>query len=246
VSSSYDRRQENTLTIEVRPVRDGLCTGAGAARVSVVATGPVAADVRVQHKRVLVEVRAHITLSRTEQRRGRRPRARVGVASRDVRRDLVTREVPHLDAGAVPEVREDAAVGRVEPVPERAVVRVGEGAAGVVAVRRLAGRAEDVARERAGDVLGGRGERGGLRVERAACAGVERVLVGRVRVHALDNVDLAPGGPVRAGAPPTKGLLSYEREIHHQEAYHAGQTPQPCGIAKKSAMKSPLLYVFWL
>ena len=100
--------------------------------------------------------------------------------------------MPDLDPLIRPGVRVHTAREDVKGVAVRGRVTVGEGAAGVVAT---ADGALLVA-ERARDVDAG--------VDGAALGGVEGVLVDVLVVDALEDVDFASVGPVRADGPPSR------------------------------------------
>lgn len=168
----------------------------------------------------------------------RRPRG-------DVAGDPRAREAPHFDAGAVPQVREHAPRGVVEPRAEAAGRRVGEGAPSVVGVAAHALGAEDVGGEaccrglRCGVVVAVDGFVERARPVGAAC--VQRVLVVRLVVHAFDDVDFSVVRPALAYRPPRERLVDGDRSVMRRGTHQAGQTPQPVGMALKSAMKRPEL-----
>lgn len=160
-------------TGKVGRIRNSLRAGARAARGTVGCAGPITTDSGVEHDRVVVKVRRDVAARVREDRRGGAPAGGVGVAARDVAGDRAAREEPERDAVRVPEVREHAAAGLVEAVPERAVVAL------LVRTPRVA--------VRGAGALDAHDVRLGLRgvVERAAGPGVQRDLVLGVEVHTL-------------------------------------------------------------
>ena len=106
--------------------------------------------------------------------------------------------------------RINTAAVAVEPSAVRVALGRDHAAPGVARLERGAVRpADDVARDP---------ERGAARGrDRAPVVRVDRRLVIRVRVHALDDVDLAARGPVRAVAPERGPRRAPGRHVHRVE-----------------------------
>jgi hypothetical protein len=85
-------------TDEVGSIGNSLGARTRATRCAVRVTGPVTAQGHIEHKRMLVEMAAHVACVGAPEANGLAPRSRVRRLGGDVRRDLVAREAPDRDA----------------------------------------------------------------------------------------------------------------------------------------------------
>lgn len=165
--------------------------------------GPVAAEGGVEDDVVVLEMLVDVTAALAvvgsaadEAGAGMPPCARVRVRARDVAGFAAAREKPDVDPAAGPLHGVDAAVGVIEPCTE------------AVGVRGL-----DVAAQ--GALAGAAGEA-------APVAGVHGHAVAARGIDALDDVDFAAVGPVRArhpeGGPGAADAAGHVCEIEDYEA----------------------------
>lgn len=169
---------------------------------------PISAKRDIKGNRMLLEIRLRITAFTAPRSLQvvSRPVRRIGVLTLQVARDIWPREVPDPDPIPRPFHHEHCTTGIVEGFAVGRGVRVDEGTA-VVGIGRGTtggvrdGRCEAVREEGAGD--------GSRLINLAAFAGMDRVLVVRVAVDALDDVNFAVMRPVGADGPksrPSSGL----------------------------------------
>jgi hypothetical protein len=159
---------------------------------------------------MFIEVLGHIARLGAEERRRRGPGIRVGLLRVDIGWNLATREEPHLDALAVPQMRENTTSDHVERLPIAPLVRVGESTAPVVASGAGTPIVDNVGLD-ANVVCG----------ERATLPGMERVRVRFLLVNPLEDVDLTAVRPVGADRPvcgPDAAPVGHFPEIGNEQA----------------------------
>ena len=164
----------SVLTLEVVGVRNEVRARPWATAAAERRAGPVTAKCRVEDNLVVSKVLAEIAAVVAREDRGRRtPGCGIGVAVREILRDLGAREEPDRDTRRVPEMREHAARVGIKSVTERIVAGLAICAACVGARGTRAGSTDNV-----------RGRRFSAG-QRAGGTSVERNLILGVEVHAL-------------------------------------------------------------
>lgn len=110
-------------------------------------SSPATANICVERQAMIVEVLADVAVRRRQECLRRTPAVRIGLAFQDVVWNFAASEVPHLDALAVPQMREDSSTSVVKARSEGTLVGVGHATASVVVVSALAHGVDECAEE---------------------------------------------------------------------------------------------------